>query len=224
MSMFGLPALICSFFSLLFLAFSWLTPLRASERVVVADFSQGVDEKGVPSGWRLKERIGKADLSIVQEGPLHALRLRSADTSFALEKGVGVNPRLYPLLHWKWKVTKLPGGGDFRKPGADDQAAQIFLAFSNRHAIVYLWDTTAPEGASGNAWAPPFMTIKALVLRSGHREVGKWIAERRNIMQDYKSLFGHHPPVLAGIRIQINSQHTDTSGESYFADMMLETN
>ena len=217
---FGLPASICSFFSLLFLA--WVTPLWATDRVVVADFSQGIDAKGVPSGWQLKERVGKADLSIIREGTFHALRLRSSDTSFALEKGVDVSPRLYPLLHWKWKVTRLPSGGDFRKSGADDQAAQIFLAFSNRKAIVYLWDTTAPEGASGDAWAPPFMTIKALVLRSGDKEMGKWIAEKRNIMEDYRSLFGHNPPVLAGIRIQINSQHTDTSGESYFADLILE--
>lgn len=209
-------------YSILLVPFSFLQLALASELLVVGDFSQGVDSEGVPAGWYLHERSGRAEFSIVKEQGVHALHLRSADTSFALQRGVEVNPRLYPLLSWKWKVTKLPLGGDYRKSGADDQAAQLFLAFSNRRAIVYLWDTTAPEGSTGDAWSPPFMTIKAMVLRSGHGDTGKWIAEKRNVFEDYKILFGDEPPLLAGVRIQINSQHTESSGESYFADVGFE--
>jgi hypothetical protein len=196
-------------------------PTWAAECVVVADFSSGVDSKGVPTGWYVHERSGKADFSVIKDGDIHALQLRSADTSFALQRGVDVNTRDFPLLSWKWKVTQLPQGGDFRRSRTDDQAAQLFLGFSNRKAIVYIWDTTAPEGLIGDAWAPPLMTIKAIVIRSGYRQTGKWITETRNVHEDYRSLFGHEPPTIGGIRLQINSQHTDTSGESYFADVVF---
>jgi hypothetical protein len=198
-----------------------LSQVQGTDRVVVADFSMGVDGDGVPWGWKLHERSGKANLSVVKDGDVHAVQLRSSDTSFAIQRAVDVNPRLYPLLSWRWKVTKLPLGGDFRVSRADDQAAQLFLAFSNRSAILYLWDTTAPEGSTGEAWAPPFMTIKAMVLRSGHRDSGKWVEERRNVIEDYRSLYGEEPPSVAGVRIQINSQHTDSSGESFFADVVF---
>jgi hypothetical protein len=126
------------------------------------------------------------------------------------------------MLSWKWKVTKLPAGGDFRKPNMDDQAAQLFLAFSDAKIILYVWDTNAPQGLTENVLATPFVTIKAIVLRSGDMETGRWITETRNAYQDYKRLFDREPPPVVGMRIQINSQHTDTSAESYFADVVFK--
>lgn len=197
-------------------------PASAVQKVVVADFSSGLDREGVPSGWKLKERSGKADISIVRDGSLHALRLRSSDTSFSIQKPFDLNPVEYPLLTWKWKVTQIPEGGDFRKRTADDQAAQLFLAFSNSNIIVYLWDSSAPQGLTDDAWAPPFLTIKAMVVRSGRHETGKWLTETRNIYDDYRRIFGGEPPRISGVRIQINSQHTDSSCESFFADISFE--
>jgi len=197
-------------------------PASAFQKVVVADFSSGMDHEGVPTGWKLKEKSGKADISIVRDGSLHALRLRSNDTSFSIQKPIDVTPREYPFFTWKWKVTQIPEGGDFRKRTADDQAAQLFLAFSNSNIIVYIWDSSAPQGLTDDAWAPPFMTIKAVVVRSGRDETGKWITETRNVYEDYRNIFGEEPPQIAGLRIQINSQHTETFCESFFADITFE--
>jgi len=198
------------------------TLARADDRLVIADFSQGVDAKGVPQGWQLKEKSGKADFSVVKDGDLNTLQLRSADTSFSIQKEVKVDLKQYPVLSWKWKVTKLPKGGDFRKTKTDDQAAQLFLAFTKTKSIVYIWDTTAPEGLMSEAIAPPLMTIKLVVVRSGPAELGKWITETRNIYEDYKKFYGEEPPPVKGMRLQINSQHTETSAESYFADVIYK--
>lgn len=208
--------------SLLFILLLFFSPALASERIVIADFSAGVDEDGIPLGWQLKEKSGKANLSVIRDGRIHAIHLRSTDTSFALQKLVNVNTSQYPVISWKWKVTQLPAGGDFREPKMDDQAAQLLLAFSDAKIIVYLWDTSAPQGLMEDMFAPPFMSIKAVVLRSGGVETGKWITETRNAYEDYKSLFDREPPPVIGMRIQINSQHTDTSAESYFADVVFQ--
>jgi len=203
-------------FMLLLSTASW-----ASDSVIIADFSTGVNEKGVPQGWQIKEKSGKADFAVVKDGDLDAVRFRSAVTSFSLEKEVKVNLKQFPVLTWKWKVTKLPVGGDFRKSKTDDQAAQLFLAFSKTKAIVYIWDTTAPQGTMGDAAAPFFMSIKAVVVRSGAADTGKWITESRNVYDDYKKLFNDEPSEVAGVRLQINSQHTETSAESYFANAVF---
>jgi hypothetical protein len=196
-------------------------PAWALQHVVIADFSSGVDEHGVPFGWQLKETSGNADFSIIKESGIHALHLRSKDTSYALQKPVNVDPHKYPVLTWKWKVTKLPEGGDFRRSQTDDQAAQLFVAFSDRKVIAYIWDSSAPQGLMEDACALPFVTIKAIVVRSGPNETGRWITETRNAHEDYMRLFGHEPPKIGGVRIQINSQHTETSGESFFADVVF---
>jgi hypothetical protein len=153
-----------------------------------------------------------------------AVHLKSSNTSYSLQKEVKINLKKYPLLTWKWKVMKLPAGGDFRKPDVDDQAAQLFIAFSRTRAIVYIWDTTAPPGTRGDAAAPFFMSIKAVVVRSGEPELGKWITESRNVYEDYKKLFNEEPGDVSGVRIQINSQHTRTSAESFFAEVAFKKN
>jgi hypothetical protein len=213
---------ICVLMSLLTcLSISSFSTARAFQSIVIADFSSDVDQNGVPSGWQLKERSGKANLAVIKDGDIHALRMRSANDSFAIQKRVNVSTHQYPILSWKWKVVALPEGGDFRKSKTDDQAAQLFLAFDSRKIIVYIWDTTAPQGLVADAWAPPFMNVKAIVVRSGHTDTGKWLTETRNAYKDYKKLFGQEPPPITGIRLQINSQHTETSGESLFADVVF---
>ena len=66
------------------------------------------------------------------------------------------------------------------------------------------------------------MKIKAVVVRSGRTDTGKWISEMRNAYEDYRIIFGHEPPHVSGVRIQINSQHTATQGESLFSNVRFK--
>ena len=190
----------------------------AEDSLVIADFSTWI-KKGMPSGWELKVKSGKADFEVNRDGEIPALHLKSANSSFSVQGEVKVDVKQYPVLTWKWKVVKLPQGGDFRKSKTDDQAAQLFIAFSRTKAVVYIWDTAAPQGLMESTSPVPFMTVKVVVVRSGPAELGKWITETRNVYEDYKKLYGEEPPVASGVRLQINSQHTETSAESWFADV-----
>ncbi|TAL24524.1 MAG: DUF3047 domain-containing protein [Nitrospirae bacterium] len=206
------------------LCFTFLagSAVPVSDNIVIADFSSGVDAKGIPQGWKLKEKSGEAVFKLVKNSDLNALWMRSDDTSFSIQKEADVDLKQYPVLTWKWKVIELPKGGDFRKSKTDDQAAQLFLAFSKTRAIVYIWDTSAPQGTIGNAASPPLMKIRAVVVRSGSADIGRWISESRNVYEDYKKIFNEEPPPVKGVRIQINSQHTGTSAESCFADVVFK--
>lgn len=195
---------------------------RAEDGLTVADFSSAAAGSGVPAGWELKEKSGKADFAVVKDGDISAVRFRSSDTSFSLQKEVKVDLKQFPVLAWKWKVTKLPVGGDFRKSKTDDQAAQLFVAFTRTKSIVYIWDTSAPQGLMEDTTPVPFMHVKVVVVRSGPADMGTWRSESRNVYADYKKLYGSEPPPVSGMRLQINSQHTGTSAESYFADVAFK--
>jgi hypothetical protein len=212
--------MVCS--SVLYLVLICAPLVEAGDSMIIADFSRPVGASGVPAGWELKEKNGKADFAVVKDGDIVAGRFRSANTSFSLQKEAQVDLKQFPLLTWKWKVTRLPAGGDFRKSKTDDQAAQLFVAFSKFKAIVYIWDTTAPAGLMEKTSPAPFMTVTVVVLRSGPAESGKWIVETRNVYDDFKKIFGSEPPAVNGIRLQINSQHTGNSAESYFADVLFK--
>ena len=79
--------------------------------------------------------------------------------------------------------------GDFRHFWSDDQAAQVLVAFDDRHILTYIWDTTAPQGTMENASSPPLVHIYAIVCRSGMAEANRWIAESHNVAADYLKAF-----------------------------------
>ena len=176
-----------------------------------------------PSGWQIKVNHGKPDISACKDEDVACVHLRSQKSSFALERGVDIDPAEMPYLTWHWKVTRLPRGGDFRHAATDDQAAQVLLAFADRRVLTYIWDTTAPRGVMENASSVPLVHVFAIVCESGDAQANRWISEMREVAADYRQAFGKPAPRVKGIRIQINSQHTGSSAESYIGDVTFRS-
>lgn len=193
--------------------------------LMVALFS-GLKEKVVPAEWQIKEWKGKADVGLVKDGAgKYVLCLKSKETSTALYKKMEIDIKSYPFLNWQWKVTKIPTDGDVRNKSTDDQAAQIYVVFPkfpsqiNSRMLGYIWDSNAPDGSE--VTSAKLSTIKYVVLRSGPKELGKWLSEKRNVYEDYKRLFNEEPPAVGSIALMIDSDDTKSSAESFFGDIYL---
>lgn len=177
----------------------------------------------LPSDWQIKVNHGKPDISVCKEDDVACVHLRSVKASFALEKGVDVDPAQLPFLTWRWKVTQLPSGGDFRHASTDDQAAQVLIAFSDHRILSYIWDSSAPKGTMENASSIPLVRVFAVVCESGAGQANRWIGESRNLASDYERAYGKPAPHVKGVRIQINSQHTASVAESYFGEVAFRS-
>lgn len=196
-----------------------LSGVGYGQHIVLADFNTA--QQTVPADWELIVNKGNADLRLTSEPYGQALQLRSQSASFALQKEAHISLQNTPYLVWTWKVTQLPAGGDFRRRKTDDQAAQLIVSFSATRFISYIWDSSAPKGVVGKAPSPPFREIMAWVVQSGSQGLGEWKTERRNLVDDYTRLFGKAPKALRGLRIQINSQHTQTQAEAAWKSIVL---
>jgi len=176
----------------------------------------------LPSDWMVKVVHGKPEISVCDDGP-SCLHLRSMRSSFGLERKVDVDPAEMPFLTWRWKVAQLPAGGDFRRGASDDQAAQVLVAFDDRRVVTYIWDSTAPKGAAQSTSNIPLIHIFAIVCQSGAGDSNKWIGETRNVAADYERAYGKMAPRVKGLRLQINSQHTGSTAESYFGEVAFRS-
>lgn len=196
---------------------AWTAPLAL---IVLDTANWSVGQLG---DWQIKINRGKPDVSVckVEEGS--CLHLKSVKASFALERGVDVDPTRFPNLTWQWKVAQLPNGADFRKAATDDQAAQLLVAFEDRKVISYIWDTTAPKGSEQRTGFIPLVHVYAVVCQSGAADANRWVAESRNVAADYQRAYGKPAPHIKGLRIQINSQHTGTVAESYFGEVAFRS-
>jgi Protein of unknown function (DUF3047) len=177
----------------------------------------------LPSDWQIKVTHGKPDISVCRDNDVACVHMKSVKASFGLEKSVDVDPAQMPFLTWRWKVTQLPPGGDFRHPSTDDQAAQVLIAFADHRILSYIWDSNAPKGIMENASSIPLVRIFAVVCESGAEQANRWTGESRNLATDYQQAYGKFAPHVKGVRIQINSQHTATVAESYFGEVAFRS-
>ena len=202
-----------------------------NNRLVVSDFAMSSvqnNSEQIPKGWALKVWHGRADVRLIQdENRLeNVLRMRSEKASISIYREMKVDPNKFPVLSWKWKVTKLPEGADARNVGSDDQAAGVYVVFPrfpsffNSQIIGYIWETSVPEGTILRSRKNPMTHY--IVVRSGIDNLDKWITEKRNVMDDYRMVFGSAAPKVGGIALMIDSDDTLTNAESYFAKVEFE--
>jgi hypothetical protein len=62
-----------------------------------------------------------------------------------------------------------------------------------------------------------------VAVESGTERVGEWLVERRNVLADYRRLFGEEPPAVGAIAIMTDTDNTGASAEAWYDDLQIET-
>ena len=112
----------------------------------------------------------------------------------------------------------LPKGANSCKKALDDQAGQIFVVWPRfpeqvRSRIIgYVWDTTQPIGTVCRSEKTGMVTY--VVVRSGPAELNKWLTEKRNVVEDFKQIYGEAPDDPAALSLSIDSNDTGTTSEA----------
>ena len=210
---------------LLMAAVAW-----AADQVVIEDWTKHpVGTKGIPPGWEGQKWGSPAyDMTVVENDGQRVLHLVSKNEGSTISRDIKgkVNLKETPILEWRWKVVALPANGDSRNKDTDDQAAQIYVGWPRfpkevRSRIIgYVWDTTAP--ADTIVKSEKTRTITYVIVRSGTKDLGKWITERRNVVEDFRTIYGETPDAPGGISVAIDSNDTNSSAESFVGHILFK--
>lgn len=105
-----------------------------------------------------------------------------------------------PVLSWKVRAHKLPKNAREDNDDYNDSVASVYVAFDMGRialfkkvpkTIRYTWSTTLDKGTETSKL---FGNQQIVVVKSGDEDTGKWITFERNIVEDYRRLFGDDPP------------------------------
>jgi hypothetical protein len=203
----------------------------AAEQVVIEDWSKpAATTRGVPPEWKGQNwGSPKYDFAIEVDDGHKVLHLRSASEGSTISRDIKgkVDLRQTPLLEWSWKVTVLPRGGHSCHKATDDQAIQLFVVWPRfpeavRSRIIgYVWDTTAPVGTICKSEKTG--TVTYVVVRSGPSDLGKWLTERRDVVQDFKQIYGEAPEAPAALSVAIDSNDTNSTAESFVGNIRFRS-
>ena len=215
------------------LAFAALAPSSAPEAEVsiVEDWGQqAIGAAGVPSGWNPYATVGGRpayDFTVAEEDGRRALRLRSHDDHSTIAKKIRVDLRATPILEWTWKIVKLPAGADIRKKETSDLTGHIFLAWPRVPALFrtrligYVWDTLAPAQTVEKSQKTGAVTF--FIVRSGARDLNRWLTERRNVYEDYRKIFGEEPENPEAVIVSIDTNDTHSRAEAFIGRIIFTT-
>lgn len=146
-----------------------------------------------------------------------------------LKKGINIYET--PILSWKWRVFELPDGANENDDDRNDAAASIYVAFDMGRialfkkvpkTIRYTWSSTQEEGSE---FSKLYGNQKIVVVESGPERKGEWLTFERNIVEDYKRLFGDNPPENPlAILIMSDGNSTQSSVKADYDQIMLKSN
>jgi hypothetical protein len=171
--------------------------------------------RGIPSGWKAyaTPRGRPAyDFVVVQDDGRRGLHVRSRDEHSTIAREIHVDLDATPVLEWSWKMMELPRGGDVRRRETSDLAAQVLVVWPRfpetlrSRLIAYAWGSTETPGAVERSRKTG--TVTFVIVRSGPEDLGRWVTERRNVLEDYRRVYGERPESPRAIAISVDTNDT----------------
>jgi len=197
----------------------------AADEVVIEDWKASkVGATGLPDEWKPQNwgTPNYQNIKIVDDDGHRALFMKSANDSATINREIKGRVQLKdtPILEWEWKAIVLPKGANSCKKATDDQAGQVFVLWPRfpeavRSRIIgYVWDTTQPVGTICKSEKTGMVTY--IVVHSGSADLNRWITEQRNVVDDFKRVYGEAPDDPAVLSVAIDSNDTNSTAEAMY--------
>ncbi len=213
----------------------------------VGKFSAGTVGQGMPEGWKpltFKKVERHTKYELVKEDDVVVVKAASEASASGLTREVKIDPKEFPIVHWRWKVGNLLKTSDVSRKDGDDYPARLYITFEYDPdkvgftkkakykagrllfgdipiaALNYIWEAKAPIGLIVDNAYTDF--AKMIVVETGSQRVGMWVEEERNIYDDYKKAFGEEPPIINGVAIMTDTDNTKESATAYYGDIVFK--
>lgn len=217
----------------------------ADAPVAIAGFSSATPGGPLPDSWKLVTLAKikrQTRYSLVRDADTTVLRA-DADASMAsVMHPLNFDPRDYPVVEWRWKITKLLRKSNIATKAGDDFPARFYvlfdydiarLPFATRTKIrvaralfgeevplavlCYVWDGKSIQGAT--AWSAYTDRVRVIVAQNGDAQVNQWVTLRRNIVDDFRAAFGEDPPRVSGVAVATDTDNTGESVTAFYGDI-----
>jgi len=210
----------------------------------VGRFSGSRPGSALPDGWKplTFKKVAKSTVyELVTDGSAVVVKATSDAGASGLTKEVKIDPSVFPVVHWRWKVENLLTRSDVTRKSGDDYPARLYITFEYDPekvslgrklkykagralfgdipiaALNYIWDTKTPVGTVVDNAYTDF--AKMIVVETGAAKIGMWVEESRNVYRDYKQAFGEDPPMINGIAIMTDTDNTKERAIAYYGDI-----
>jgi len=202
------------------LAFILWSPQPSSPSgILLDDYKSGLSPK-----WEEKSFKGKTFYQVTKHENQWCIKATSHSSASALLYKINYDPRDLPILTWRWKVDHVLSKGNALIKEGDDYAARVYIVFPssffwNTTALSYIWANKLPQG---KGIPNPFNSnSKMIAVETGSARTGRWVVEKRNVLEDYRRVFGLDPPKAGAIAIMTDTDNTGEEAVAYYGPIRI---
>jgi hypothetical protein len=174
-------------------------------------------------GWQVQQFEGETAYSFEQVDGRQGLRAVSQGSASGLYRKMKVDLARTPYMEWSWRVAGVLQDVDERTRSGDDYPARVYvvvsggLAFWRTRSLVYVWSSNQPTGSTwNNAFTP---NARVMALRSGTTDANRWVHEKRNLIADFRQLFGNDIHEIDVVAIMTDTDNSDQSATAWYGDI-----
>ncbi len=185
--------------------------------------------EGWQKQWKKKFFTRKQSLiETADEEGNQSLKIISDNTATGMWRKIKNPVKPKTTLSWKWKTKKLINNSAEMEKRGDDYVGRIYVVFGNytfltrfrAKVICYVW---ASEGQPETYYSSPYAkNVKIIVLRNKSDQINRWYEESRNVLEDYRRVFGENPPLISAIGVMADTDNSDMMCTSWFDELKID--
>lgn len=159
--------------------------------LVKAERQRLTDQIPEPEGWSYLWELGQGEMYQLRESAGQTcMHCHTNKDVGILRKDVVFDLTPKTRLGWEWKVDELPSiYAEDTVPTHD--YLSIAVEFENGRDLTYYWSAKLPVETHYHCPLPNWKHREThLVVRTGEKELGQWLAEDRNVYDDYIKAIG----------------------------------
>lgn len=220
-------------------------PREEGERVEVGRFSRRAAGAVLPDYWQpyiILPSKPRTEYALIRTDDGVALEASADRSASGKVRRIRIDPHQHSLLEWRWRVGNLVAGADQRSAATDDSPARLIVSFHGDEkkldfghrtqmrlaralsgqslpyaTLMYVWSYKLPVGTVIEN--PHIDRIRAIVVASGPEGVGKWHDYRRNVLEDYRQVFGEEPWDIVAVGVMTDTDNTQQTARSHYGDI-----
>lgn len=213
--------------------------------VEAARFSAGRAGEASPGRWDsfiVSRSSTRTEYRLVETDPRVVLEASADGSASGFYRRIRIDPKRYPVVEWRWRVLQPLAGVDPRVPSRDDSPARLVISFHGDVSrldfqeritlrlykalsgeklpyamLMYIWSSDAPVGTI----VPSIHTdkIQIVVVESGSGRIGEWREFRRNVLEDYRLVFGEEPWDIVAVGVMTDAGNSGQKARTQYGDI-----
>jgi hypothetical protein len=214
---------------------------------VIAPFSTAAPGARTPLGWHpyaLRRDRAATRYTVVRDRDRAVLHAKADAAATGLRCLVRIDPVMRPRLQFSWRVAAISQQTSVDTPEQDDAPARVIVAFDGDPARLSLRDRLIfdqvelftgqrlPFATLMYVWCanlPPETVVRNhrtsrihyLTVESGPRRLGQWLNYERDVVADYKRIYGEAPGLISSVGVLTDSDALKHEQQAWYGDITL---